>query len=480
MSTPTSLKAPVSANRIGGRSVPHSRTTPVLDPATLEVIAHVPRSTSSDVDAAVIAAHSAAAGWAVTAPQERSRILLRWAELLLQHKEELAALATSEMGKVLKESRGEVDRAISEIQFMSGEALRLTGETFPSSTPGTLIYTARVPVGTVAAITPWNFPIVAPVRKIAPALAAGNTVIVKPAAEAPLSTLLLVDLLDEAGLAGGVVNVICGSGSEVGAALVAHPGVDAVTFTGSTQVGRTIAETAGRRLIPTQLELGGKNAVYVDVSADLDRAVPEIVSASIQATGQRCTAISRVLAHEGIVDELVLRLAAAYDGLLIGSGREAVDVGPLVSEKARDDVAAHIRGALKDGARMATFRSDAPEGAYLAPVVLDRVTPTMSIARDEVFGPVLAVLRVADYEEAIEVTNSSEYGLAAAAFTSDIRVANEFAHHVQAGMVHINHGTSSQPHVPFGGVGASGLGPYSIGHTVQDFFTQVKVVYVKS
>jgi acyl-CoA reductase-like NAD-dependent aldehyde dehydrogenase len=479
-STSTASNVPVSANRIGGRSVPHTRTTPLVDPATLEVIAHVPHSTSSDIDAAVTAAHSAAAGWAATAPQERSRVLLRWAELLLQHKEELAALATSEMGKLLKESRGEVDRAVSEIQFMSGEALRLNGETFPSATPGTLIYTTRIPVGTVAAITPWNFPIVAPVRKIAPALAAGNTVIVKPAAESPLSTLLLVDLLQEAGLLAGVVNVVCGSGREVGAALVAHPGVDAITFTGSTQVGRTIAEAAGRRLVPTQLELGGKNAVYVDVSADLDRAVPEIVSASIQATGQRCTAISRVIAHEAIADELVLRLAAAYDGLLIGSGREAVDVGPLVSEKARDDVAAHLRAALEEGARSATFRRDAPEGAYLAPVVLDGVTPTMAIARDEVFGPVLSVLRVAGHEEAIEVANSSEYGLAAAAFASDIRVTNEFAHNVRAGMVHINHGTASQAHVPFGGVGASGLGPYSIGHSVQDFFTQVKAVYVKS
>ena len=460
--------------------MPLDRTTPVVDPTTLEIIAYVPRSTPKEVDAAVDAAHGAGRNWAATAPQERSGILLRWAALLLERKDQLATLATSEMGKLLKESRAEVDRAISEIQFMSGEALRLNGETFPSISSGTLVYSVPVPVGTVAAITPWNFPIVSPVRKIAPALAAGDTVIVKPAAESPLSALLLADLLDEAGLPAGVLNVVCGRGNEAGAALTAHDGVDAITFTGSTSVGRSIAEAAGRRLIPTQLELGGKNAVYVDASADLDRAVPDIVSASVQATGQRCTAISRVLAHQSIADELVKRLASAYDELIIGSGREAVDVGPLVSEKARDNVVDHLKGALAEGARPATSRTDAPEGAYLAPVVLDGVTPSMAIARDEVFGPVLSVLRVADHLEAIEVANSSDYGLAAAAFTSEIRVANDFAQQVHVGMVHINHGTASQPHVPFGGVGASGLGSYSIGHSAQDFFTRQKIVYIKS
>jgi NAD-dependent aldehyde dehydrogenases len=364
---------------------------------------------------------------------------------------------------------------------LAGEALRASGEQIPSSVPGTFVVTIRAPVGLVLAITPWNFPVVSPVRKIAPAIAYGNPVICKPSTEAPLTALALADLAGEAGLPNGVLNVVCGDRSGAGTALIAHPAVRAITFTGSTTVGRTIGEVAGRNLVRVQLELGGKNAVYVDVSADLDRAVPEIVSAAMQCTGQRCTAISRVLADEPIADELTRRLAEALDMLTVGPGTDpSVNVGPLVSASARQRVRGYLQTGVDEGARVATARTEVPDGNYVAPTVLDGVTPGMRVAREEIFGPVLSVLRVRGVADAIAVTNDCEYGLASAVFARDIGVALEYMRGAQTGMVHVNHGNASQPHVPFGGVKASGMGPYSIGHTAMDFFTQLKIAYVRS
>jgi acyl-CoA reductase-like NAD-dependent aldehyde dehydrogenase len=470
----------VEGNRVAGHIVSANSTREVRDPATGRILATVPDSDGDAVPAAVAAARDGAATWAATLPQERSRILNRWADLLTEHREDLAATATAEMGKLLSESQGEVERAVAEIRFMAGESMRLTGETFPSAVAGTTVYSTRVPVGVIAAVTPWNFPVVSPVRKIAPALAAGNAVVCKPALESPLTALALTDLLQEAGLPAGVVNTICGDGS-TGAALVAHAGVDAISFTGSTHVGRTIAETAGRRLVPVQLELGGKNAIYVDASGDLDRAVPEIVSAAVQTSGQRCTAISRVLAHTAVADELVQRLAEAYDTLQVGPGTDPrTKVGPLVSPKQKVRVIEYLQGSQDEGAVVATSRTDVPEGNYVRPAVLDRVTPTMTVAREEVFGPLLSVIRVDDLRQAIEVTNDCEYGLAAAVFSSDMEAALEFSTQAEAGMVHVNHGTASQPHIPFGGVAASGMGAFSIGSTAREFFTKLKVVYLRA
>ncbi|MEA2537564.1 MAG: alpha-ketoglutaric semialdehyde dehydrogenase [Chloroflexota bacterium] len=467
-------------NRIAGERAASARISEVVDPATGRVLATVPLSSAADVEEAVAAASAAGEGWARTPPQERARILGGWAEALLANRTRLAATATAEMGKPLAESLGEVDRAAAEIAFMAGEAQRLTGESIPSSVPGTLVVTMRVPVGLVLAITPWNFPIVSPVRKIAPALAAGNAVVCKPSMEAPLTALALADLAAEAGLPAGVLNVICGDRDGAGAALVASPLVKAISFTGSTTAGRAIAEIAARNLVPVQLELGGKNAVYVDASADLDRAVPEIVSAAIQCSGQRCTAISRVLADEPIADELTERLAADFDRLTVGPGTDpSVKVGPLVSAAHRRRVAGYIAVGIGEGAVVATGRTDAPEGNYVAPAILAGVLPTMRIAREEVFGPVLSVGQVRGVAEAIAVTNDCDYGLASAVFARDIGVALEFVRGAETGMVHVNHGNASQPHVPFGGVKDSGLGAYSIGHSAQEFFTRLKVAYVR-
>lgn len=470
----------VEGNRIGGERRTSAQSMDVIDPATERVLASVPLSSEADVNDALGVAAAAGEAWGQTTAQERARILGRWADSVLAHRAALAATATAEMGKPLAESLGEVDRAAAEITFMAGEAMRLTGESIPSSVPGTLVVTLRVPVGLVLAITPWNFPVVSPVRKIAPALAAGNAVVCKPSMEAPLTALALADLAAEAGLPAGVLNVVCGDRSGAGAALVASPLVKAISFTGSTSAGRSIAAIAGRNLVPVQLELGGKNAVYVDASADLDRAVLEIVSAAIQCSGQRCTAISRVLADEPVADELTERLAMAFDQLTIGPGTvPGVKVGPLVSAAHKRRVADYLAVGLGEGATLATRRTDAPEGNYIAPAILASVVPSMRIAREEVFGPVLSVIRVRGVSEAIAVTNDCDYGLASAVFARDIGVALEFVRGASTGMVHVNHGNASQPHVPFGGMKDSGLGPYSIGHSAQEFFTRLKVAYLR-
>ncbi|MGP4115309.1 aldehyde dehydrogenase family protein [Streptomyces sp. 4N509B] len=466
---------------IGGEAVPAARYADVVDPATGETLAPQAMADTADADRAVRAARGAAPGWAATPARRRAAVLSRWAALLAEHRESLARLATAEMGKPLAESRGEVDRAVAEIEHAAGEAPRLTGQTIPGDHPGALVVTERVPLGVVVAITPWNFPVVSPVRKIAPALAAGDAVVVKPAQESPLTALALAALLGEAGCPGGVVNVVTGSGSVAGAALVAHPGVDGVSFTGSTSVGRSIAERAGRDLKPVQLELGGKNAAYVHSAPDLGRVADEIVSAAMQCSGQRCTALSRVLVEEDLADRLVAALVARTDALVVGPGTDpATRVGPLASERQRETVTAYLRRGREEGARQVSADREVPAtGPYVAPVILDHVRPEMTVAREEIFGPVLSVLRVRGVEEAVTVANDSAYGLAASVFSTDIDVALRFLRAVETGMVHVNHGTASEPHVPFGGLGGSGLGAYSNGDTAREFYTRTKVGYLR-
>ncbi|GGE79078.1 aldehyde dehydrogenase family protein [Nesterenkonia cremea] len=470
-----------AAMLIGGQPTTAEEYADVMDPATGKILLAQPLAGIAEVSRAVDAAAEAGPSWARTPARARSTILLRWAELLRENRESLAHLATAEMGKPLHESRGEVDRAAAEIEFTAGEAPRMTGQTIPGDHPDALVITERVPLGVIAAITPWNFPIVAPVRKVAPALAAGDTVVVKPAQESPLSTLAIVALLQQAGVAPGTVNVVTGKGSMAGGALVEHPGVAGVSFTGSTSVGRSIAEVAGRNLTSVQLELGGKNPAYVHSAHDLGTVADEIVSAAIQCTGQRCTAISRVLVEEEIADELVDGLASRFNALRVGPGTDPeTTVGPMTSNHQRDTVAEYLRQGLAEGAQQVTTDRPVPEsGPYHAPVLLDEVRPEMTVAQEEIFGPVLSVLRVRGVEEAVSITNNTAYGLAASVFSTDMDVAMRFLREARTGMVHVNHGTASEPHVPFGGVGGSGLGPFSIGDTARDFYTRVKVGYLR-
>lgn len=476
------LNAPARTNFINNTwTASAGAGVPTLNPADQgDIVGTVPDSTPEDVNAAIDAAREALPGWAATPGPVRGDILRRWSELIGEHLEDLARLITREMGKPLAESRGELGRARMELDYAAGEGTRIHGVTIPSRIPGVSIATQREPIGVVGAITPWNFPAVAPVRKIAPALVFGNTVVLKPALETPQTALALAGLLREAGLPEGVLNVVSGRGSTVGSQLAEDPRLAGISFTGSTNVGRSVNEAVARRLGSVQLELGGKNAAYVHSAEDLRAVAAEITNASIQATGQRCTSISRVLVREAIADDLVALLVESWSGLVIGPGdAEDTEVGPLVNQSQLDRVSRYVQQGIEEGAVRVTPDRSTPEGLYFAPTVLDRVTPEMTVAREEIFGPVLTVTRVNDDDEAIRVVNDTDYGLAAAVFSEDLETAMRFSREVHAGMVHINHGTVSQPHVPFGGMNESGVGPFSIGLSNVEFFTQSKTVYVK-
>lgn len=481
MSVQEVLERREPANMIANRwTTSDGAPTESRDPADLDrVVGVVPDSTTADIEAAIAAAATALPGWAATPGPVRGDILRRFNELIGENSDELAQLMTREMGKPLAESVGEIGRARGELDYAAGEGMRLHGTTVPSRSPSQLVITDLEPLGVIGAITPWNFPVVAPIRKIAPALVCGNTVVLKPAPATPLTALALATLARDAGVPDGVLNVVTGDGATVGARLVADPRVAGISFTGSTAVGRSIGEAVGGRLGKVQLELGGKNAAYIHSASDLEKAVAHITSAAIQTTGQRCTSISRVLVQDEIADEVVRMLTETYDSYVVGSGLDpATQVGPLVNRGQYDRVAGYVEQGVADGAERTTAPREVPDGLFYPPTVLDRVAPDMSVAREEIFGPVLSVLRVSSVDEAITITNENEYGLAAVVFSESLDVAMRFSRSVSAGMVHVNHGTISQPHVPFGGVKSSGSGEFSIGFTAKDFFTQTKVTYL--
>jgi alpha-ketoglutaric semialdehyde dehydrogenase len=468
-------------------TVPSSRAVySIRNPARpAECLGDFADATPAEVAAAIAAAESAAPSWATTPGPQRGALLFRFAELLDASKEELARIVTLEQGKALAESIGEVGRAAAEARFMAGEASRPIGLTFPSERPGASCHTVAEPLGIVAAICPWNFPVVTPVRKIAPAVAWGNTVIFKPATLTPWSATYLMQLFERAGVPAGVVNLVTGSGSVAGETLIQDARVNGITFTGSTRVGTHVYETAARRLARVQLELGGKNPAVVADCEDHDHAAREIVAAAFLCSGQRCTAISRVIVAKAEADILIEHLLFHVRRIKVGNGLEpGTTMGPLVSDGQFRTVDAYVRRGVESGCTLlagghALVQDPGREGYYYAPTVFDHVRRDSPLATEEIFGPVLPVLRVGDFDEAIEVANSTRYGLAASLFTSRLSFVNQFTQRVDAGMIHINHGTASQAHVPFGGVKQSGQGAYSIGPSARDFYTNVKAVYVR-
>ena len=475
-------------NLIGGqwRAASGGASYEIRNPARpKESLGRFADSTPADVAAAIDAAASAAPAWAETPGPQRGAILFRFAQLLEDSKEELARIITLEQGKALGEAMGEVGRAAVEARFMAGEASRPSGHVFPSERPGFTCQTVTEPLGVVATICPWNFPVVTPVRKMAPALAYGNAVVFKPASLTPWSAVFVVKLLEQAGVPARVVNLVTGSGASVGEALIRDARVAGISFTGSTKVGTHINEVAASRLARVQLELGGKNPAVVVDCEDLDGAAREIVSAAFLCSGQRCTAISRVIVTEPQADALVERLLSYVERIKVGDGLEAgTTMGPMISLGQLQTVERYVREGvasgctLLSGGKTLTARPE-EEGFYHAPTLFDRVPAESPLALEEIFGPVLPVVRVRDFEEAVAVANGTRYGLAASLFTSRTAYMHEFARRVDAGMIHVNHGTASQAHVPFGGVKDSGQGAYSIGHTAREFFTNVKAVYVK-
>jgi len=463
-----------------------NRTIQNVNPANIDdVIGTIRQATRAEAKAAVDAAAENFTSWRATPAPTRGRIVGRAARLLEENKEDLAQLLTREEGKTIAESRGELQRSINVADFCAGEARRLNGETIQSELPANFAYTLKQPLGVVACVTPWNFPVAIPVWKIAPALVAGNTVVFKPASLTPATAVRIVDLFEAAGLPPGVLNLVLGSGSDAGDEIINHPAVKAVSFTGSNQVGIRLYEQVSRRGGKVQCEMGGKNPVVVLEDADMELAVESTAQGAFGSSGQRCTATSRAVVVNKIADEFVDRIAKRASSMRIGNGADpTTEMGPSVDESQFKTVLSYVDIGREDGATLVCGgqRAEGDElnkGYFVQPTVFDRVTRDMRIAREEIFGPVLSVLRVQDFEEAMRVANDCEYGLSSSIFSNDATRIFRFVDEIETGMTHINSPTTGgEAHVPFGGTKGTGIGDREQGSTALDFYTELKVVYV--
>jgi aldehyde dehydrogenase (NAD+) len=468
---------------VGGAWVPAAsgETIEVINPANQGLLLRVPRGRAEDVDAAVRAAAEAFPAWRDTSPTERAAKLHRWAELCDRHARDLDLLESMEVGRP---SWGP-SRVGGQLRFYAGQADKVTGQTLPSAVPDVLGLTLREPYGVCGCIIPWNVPGPLMVADVAPALAAGNTIVVKPAEDAPLSCLLLGRLALEAGIPPGVVNVVTGYGPEAGAALPAHPGVRRMSCTGSPETGATVMAACAANLTPLHVELGGKSPQIVLRDADLDAAVPTIVRSITLNTGQVCAAGSRVLVEEGMREELVGTLAEAFGKVRVGPWYERVDMGPLISAKQERRVLGYLDAGRQEGARLVTgghkLTGDKfDQGFFVAPTIFDHVQPGMRIAQEEIFGPVLSVLTYSDEEEAVAIANGTRYGLNASVWTRDLRRAVRIARRIEAGQVSVNTFASGGViGAPWGGYKHSGFGRTMSADTVLDY-TQVKSVTINA
>ena len=468
------------------RSAQTGKTFENRNPANRnDLIGLFPASEQGDVDDAVEAAKKAFASWRLVPAPKRGEMLYRAGELLKKHKEELARVETREMGKVLKETRGDVQEGIDCAFYNAGEGRRLFGETTPSELPDKFAMSVRSPIGVCALITPWNFPLAIPTWKLFPALLCGNTVILKPAEDTPLTAVKFLEILDAAGVPPGTVNLIHGRGEEVGAALVRHPEVRLVSFTGSAAVGREIASVCGRSLKRVSLELGGKNAQIVMDDADLELALEGALWGAFGTTGQRCTATSRLILHRDVKKKMTDMLVARAEKITIGDGLdESVEMGPLINQAAREKVERYITIGKDEGARLvmggAVYdQGNCKDGWFFQPTIFDQVMPRMRIAQEEIFGPVLSIIEVKSFEEAIDVLNGTAYGLSSAIYTADVGRAFRAMRDIEAGITYINGPTiGAEVHLPFGGVKDTGNGHREAGTTVYDIFSEWKAIYV--
>jgi alpha-ketoglutaric semialdehyde dehydrogenase len=478
---------PIYHNLIGGQWLPAAsgQTILNLNPADhADVVGEFPSSDAEDVDRAVAAARQAFAAWRLVPAPKRAEILLRAGAILTQNKEKYARDMTREMGKVLAETRGDVQEAIDEAFYVAGEGRRLFGITTPSELENKFAMSVRMPVGVVGLITPWNFPMAIPSWKLFPALVAGNTCVIKPATDTPLSTYNLVQALVEAGLPPGVVNIVSGGGSSAGAALLEHPNVRAISFTGSSSVGSLVGQRAAATFKQVSLEMGGKNAMIVMNDAHLDLALDGALWGAFGTTGQRCTATSRILLQRGIAAEFTDRFVTRTTKLKIGDGLdESVEVGPQVNASQIETSRQYVEIAKNEGAELlcgGCALTDGPyaQGTFFEPTVFACVKPAMRIAREEVFGPVVALLEFESFEEAVEIANSVDYGLSTAIYTKDVNRAFAAMRDLEAGITYINAPTiGAEVHLPFGGVKHTGNG-HREGLGALDFFTTWKAVYV--
>jgi aldehyde dehydrogenase (NAD+) len=462
-------------------------TFPSINPAnTDETIGMVSKSGREDVDDAVKAAREAYEGWRLTPAPRRGEILFKAAELLLRNKETLGVLETREMGKILPEGLGDVQEAIDMGYYMAGEGRRLTGETVPSELPNKDMRSVRVPVGVFGLITPWNFPIAIPAWKIFPALVCGNTVIFKPSSETSVCAAKFVEIFEKAGLPKGVLNLIHGPGADVGESLVSHPGVDAISFTGSFDVGRRLGHICGSIQRPIVTEMGGKNIILVMDDADLDLAIEGAVWGGFGTSGQRCTAASRISVHKRVYDGFIKRFQSAASRLRLGDGlRKETDLGPVVNELQFKKVLRYIGIGKEEGARLilggkARQEGETSKGYFIEPTIFAEVHPQMRIAQEEIFGPVVSIIRAEDLFEAIQIANGTQYGLSAAIYTRDVNATAIAERDLEFGIVYVNAPTiGAEIHLPFGGVKHSGYGRREAGGYggALDTYSQWKVIY---
>jgi aldehyde dehydrogenase (NAD+) len=473
---------------IGGEWVSSSsgETYETFNPAhKSDVVGTFQSCTIGDTQTAIAAAKAAAEGWANTPAPRRGSILLKSLAIMERRGEELARAITIEEGKGIVDARGEIKRAMNIIEYAAGEGRRMFGYTTPSELPDTVAYTIRRPMGVVAIITPWNFPLAIPAWKIAPALICGNAIVFKPASATPYAATLLTEVFEEAGIPPGVLNLITGSGGSVGNALVESPDISAISFTGSTEIGTRLYSRGAALLKKIQAEMGGKNAAIIMDDADLDKAVGGVVQGAFGSTGQRCTATSRVIVEDGIYDDFMKELVDRTSALTVGDGiDEAVDVAPLSSQNQLDTVMEYIGSGAEQGARLVIGGhrledGEYADGYYVEPTIFEDVPLDSRIAQEEIFGPVLTVFKAKDVTEAVEISNSVEFGLSSSIYTKDLTVAYQYINTVETGMVHVNAPTlGGEVHLPFGGLKSSGVGAREQGQEMVDFFTEPITVYI--
>jgi len=476
-------------NYVGGQWVEakSGKTFPNINPAnTSETIGHFQASGAEDIEAACAAAEEAQSGWAATPAPRRGEFLFKAAELLESRLDKVSAEMTREEGKTLPEAKGEVKRAINILRYFGAEGARLFSYQIPSERANVFCYTLRRPLGVVALISPWNFPSAIPAWKMAPALVAGNTVVIKPASLAPLSAYRIVEALHEAGIPAGVVNYVTGSGGAAGNALVEQPAIRAVSFTGSCAVGNALYEKVTRRKVRVQLEMGGKNPTIVLKDADLDYAADVLVNGAFFSTGQKCTACSRAIIEKPIYEPLLEKLLAKTRKLKIGNGLEpGVEIGPAVDAAQLETDLKYIEIAKQEGAQLVCGGKRLTGGIYahgyfVEPTIFTDVKPTMRIAQEEVFGPVLGLMTAEDFEDAMNLANGVKFGLAASIVTRDITRVHQFINQIEAGLITVNLPTAGVEYqLPFGGTKESSFGMREQGPAALDFYTEMRTVYLK-
>lgn len=446
-----------------------------------EILGEFVNADQADVNLSIQTSLEAFKIWSKVPAPARVEIIERAVQSIANHKEKIAHLMTIEQGKPMHESLGEVNKAISESRFMIGEGLRLYGITAPSEKENSWSKTIRVPIGPIAAITPWNFPVLTPLRKIIPALIAGNTVVLKPSELTPLTGLKIVELMNLIDLPKGVLNAING-GKNTGQWLVEHSAIKGIAFTGSTNVGLAINNIASRRMVRVQAEMGGKNPVIIWDYVQIQSALKEVIGAAFACSGQRCTAISRIIVPTNQSEEVEQLLKDEISKVKLGNGlEENITMGPLISVSQLDRVDKMVKEAIEEGAELVVGgkRIEEAEGYLYEPTLLTKVNRGMKIAREEVFGPVLSLISVDTFEEAIKIANDTDYGLSAAIYSDSLSLVGKFVDTIESGMIHVNHGTAPESHMPFGGLKQSGIGESSVGIKTKDFFTDIKTVYIK-